>query len=328
MPVTRRNFILGSSALTLGACLAPSAFARPGRVGEILDWTGLTDHTKAVVNLALGGNSMIVASGGQALVIDAKFPYLGPVLYEDASAEGAEVSLINTHHHGDHTGGNNAFVGRCNTYAHPKAIDRIRDQIGNFRSSAEASVGQAVKNLKDKPRVLELAQQVAEVAGELDAEDFVPQSTLDHGDSVKVGDLAVEIHHFGSGHTDNDLVIRLESENVIHTGDLVFHGTHPFYFPAGGATARGWVESLDGILNLCDNDTVVVPGHGEVGGKEIVEGMRDYHLKLIDAVQAEIDKGTSKEDAQQMTWPFMDGLQFEQIKGRAIGAVYDELSAE
>lgn len=327
MLLTRRNFVLSTSAVALGACFSPVALGKPRRLDEILDWNPLTEHTKAVINIALGGNTMIIASGGESLMIDAKFPYLGPVLYEDAASAGGSVSLVNTHHHGDHTGGNNAFVGKGKTYAHENAIEKIRNQIGNYRSGAEASVGQAVQNLKNNPRVLELSQQVAENAGQLSADDFVPESTLDHGDTIPVGDLVVDIHHFGAGHTDNDLVIHLKNENILHTGDLVFNGTHPFYDPSAGVTAKGWINSLNMMLELCNDDTIVVPGHGPVGGKDIIEVMRSYHEQLIDSVQAEIDKGTSKEDTQQMTWPFMDGLQFEQIKGRAVGAVYDELSA-
>lgn len=314
--------------VTLGGCLAPTALARVLRADQILDWAEVTGHTKAVVNLALGGNSMMVVSGGEALVIDSKFPYLGASLREDAKAEtgGGGIHLINTHHHGDHTGGNNAFVGKGRSYAHPKAIERIAGQIDNFRSGAEAAVGQASQNLAGNKRALELAVAAAEGAAALRAKDFVPTDAVSGGSQITVGDLTLDVHHFGAGHTDNDLVVHLPDDNVLHTGDLVFNGLHPFFDPNGGVDARGWIRSLTGVLELCDEETTVVPGHGAVGGREIVTKQREYIEQLIEAVEAEIKKGTSKEDAQQMAWPFMDGLGFEQIKSRAIGAVYDQLS--
>jgi hypothetical protein len=65
-----------------------------------------------------------------------------------------------------------------------------------------------------------------------------------------------------------------------------------------------------------------------VGDRSIIRGAIRYHEQLIDAVQKEIDKGTSKEVAQEMSWAFMDGLGFEAIRARAIGAVFDELTGD
>jgi len=328
MQINRREFVLGSTAVLAGLCFAPAALATGRTVEDILEWQNLTEHTKAVINLAMGGNSMIVASAGETLVVDSKFPYLGPILFADASTAGMNVSMLNTHHHGDHTGGNSAFVGKGKTYAHPNAIGRIESQIERYRQGASAAVMQVSQNLKSSTRALELAVEVAENAENLEAKDFVPTETVEHGSVIPVGGLSLTIHHFGAGHTDNDIVVHLESENLIHTGDLVFAGLHPFYDPTAGVTAKGWIKALDGILALCDTDTTIVPGHGDVGGKEIIESMRSYHEHLIEAVKAEIAKGTAKEDVEQMSWPFMDGLGFEQIKGRAISAVYDELSGD
>ena len=327
MLMNRRGFVVRTSMVTLGGCLAPSALARVLRADQILDWAKVTGHTKAVVNLALGGNSMMVVSGGEALVIDSKFPYLGAALREDAMTEtgGGGVSLLNTHHHGDHTGGNSAFVGRGKTYAHPKAIERIRGQIDNYRTGAEAAVGQVSQNLAGNKRAIELAVEVADNAQNLKAEDFVPTDAVEGGSQITVGELTLDIHHFGAGHTDNDIVVHIASENVVHTGDLVFSGLHAFFDPSGGYSTKNWIKSLSSVLELCDAETTVVPGHGVVGGREIVENARSYLEQLVEAVDAEIKKGTSKEDAQQMTWSFMDGLGFEQIKSRAIGAVYDQI---
>lgn len=323
MTIDRRTFVGG--LLSAGTLLA----LRPGRAlgalagGALLDWDELAAGAYAMVDLSTGGNSLILIDDERALVIDTKSPLLGAAIRGDTEALGAraEVTLLNTHHHGDHTGGNAAFTD-VESYAHRNALPRVRAQLARYT--------QAAKNAKgDTPPLESLAKLVREAADSWTENTFVPDHAIgDEGATLKVGVRSVEIHHFGAGHTDNDLVARIPSLNLVHTGDLVFSGLHPFYDPDGGYNARGWVESLQQTLALCDAETVVVPGHGVVGDRSIIRGAIRYHEQLIDAVQKEIDKGTSKEAAQEMSWAFMDGLGFEAIRARAIGAVFDELTGD
>ncbi|MFI4896787.1 MAG: MBL fold metallo-hydrolase [Phycisphaerales bacterium JB059] len=321
MTMDRRMFVGG--LLSAGTLLA----LRPGRVlgalggGALLDWDELAAGAHAMVDLSTGGNSLILIDDERALVIDTKSPLLGAAIRGDAEAFGAraEVTLLNTHHHGDHTGGNAAFAD-VESYAHRNALPRVRAQLERYTRAAREAKG-------DTPELESLARLVREAAPSWTEETFVPDHAIgDEGATLKVGARAVEVHHFGAGHTDNDLVARIPSLNLIHTGDLVFSGLHPFYDPEGGYSGLGWVASLQRTLALCDGETVVVPGHGAVGDRSIIQGAIRYHEQLIDAVQRELDKGTSRADAQEMSWDFMDGLGFESIRPRAIGAVYDELS--
>jgi len=113
---------------------------------------------------------------------------------------------------------------------------------------------------------------------------------------------------------------------VIHTGDLVFNGLHPFFDPTAGVTARGWITSLQEILKLCTPDTVVVPGHGPVSNVKAVKDQLAYLEGLIEAVAAAQKAGESKEETTAQTFDFMEGLGFEGIRSRAIAAVWDELA--
>lgn len=332
MLIDRRNFVLGSAAVAFGSALVPSrAFGRLFSP-QILHWSMTSPHTNAVAKLELGGNSLAISSNGEVMVIDTKFPYLGAALREDAVAlagGGIEsVAMLNTHHHGDHTGGNNAFVGHGECYAHAKAIERITGQFDRYQAGMKGAVAQANRNFPDSHVLAQLAAELAERADELEAEDWVPTHAIANGEALKVGELDLSISHFGPGHTDNDVVVRLEQDNLVHTGDLVFSGLHPFFDPDGGGSALGWIDSLKAVLELCDGDTVVVPGHGPVGGQEIVVAAKDYMEKLVAAVQYEIERGTPKDKVTEMSWPFMDGLGFEQIRSRAIDFVYDELSSQ
>ncbi|MFT5422572.1 MAG: cyclase [Phycisphaerales bacterium] len=335
MPIhaTRRSFLASTLATTAGLALGPIALARAwkrGSDGLILPWDELSPGVHAMIDQATGGNVAVVGSQGEALVIDTKFPYLGEAIRTDAGTLGGEsITLINTHHHGDHTGGNSAFRSGDNAVtglAHTNAVERIEGQVQNYKSAAAGGPRQANDFAPDNERLNEMARAMATRADALTATDWTPSLGLGNSGTITVGETEIAYAHHGPGHTDNDLVLSIDGGRVIHTGDLVFNGLHPFFDPAGGVTARGWIGSLTHVLKACDAETVVIPGHGPKGGRETVSAQIAYLERLIDAVQAELDAGTSKADAQEKSWGFMDGLGFASIRGRAIGAVYDELA--
>ncbi|MFG0306010.1 MAG: MBL fold metallo-hydrolase [Phycisphaerales bacterium JB040] len=337
---TRRRFLAAALAGGAGLALTPGALAsairrtQPG--GLILPWTEIAPGVHAMVDAsveaagATGGNVLIVHSGGESLVIDSKFPYLGNAIRADAETlAGGATSLINTHHHADHTGGNHAFKqrpDRVQVMAHENAARRIRANLAGYQQAARGGPRQANDYAPDNERLNELARETASNADGLNAGDFMPTLRLGDEGAITVGQIEVAYRHHGPGHTDNDLALSIDGGRVLHTGDLVFNGVNPFFDPTAGVTARGWIESLDAVERACNPDTIVVPGHGPAGDVEIVRAQRRYLERLIEAVQADLDAGVSKEDAQAKTYDFMQGLGFESITGRAIGAVYDELN--
>ncbi len=324
MTMDRRAFLGGM--VSAGGMLAlgvDRVFASALALGDgtLLDWNERGSGVFVMADLSTGGNSLMLVSEGQALVVDTKSPLLGAAIRGDTEvlSDGAGVTLLNTHHHGDHTGGNEAFAD-VPSYAHARALPRIEAQIERFKSAGRNAKGSG-------PAMEVLAKSVRSAAGSWTAEMFVPDHAInDEGTTLEIGERSVEISHFGAGHTDNDLVVRVPSLNLVHTGDLVFNGLHAYYDPEAGVSARGWIGSLERVLALCDEDTVVIPGHGMVGDRSIISAAIGYHTALIEAVQKEIDAGAAKENAQEKSWAFMEGLEFESIRARAIGAVYDELS--
>ncbi|MEL7472994.1 MAG: MBL fold metallo-hydrolase, partial [Planctomycetota bacterium] len=179
-----------------------------------------------------------------------------------------------------------------------------------------------------------LATQLADQADALPVDAWLPQASADElVASFRPADRqspprGAITRHFGAGHTDNDLVVHAVRMNVVHTGDLIFNGLHPFFDQNAGVTSLGWINSLNEIEKLCDEETIVVPGHGPVGDKSIVVEMRRYIEQLRASVKTDIGNGVSKEDAQAKTYDFMEGLKFGQLRPIAIGAVYDELTSE
>ena len=335
LTINRRHF-LGFAGLAAGsAALSFSPSRAFGSVflaedGSILEWRELSKGVQAMVDMNTGGNSLAVVSGHSVLLIDTKFPQLGRALKTDAegfAGDGAELILVNSHHHGDHTGGNCSVVPDATaSYAHKNAIPRIEESFDGVKANARKAE-QTVIDSGGSDALAKSARFTQRAAAKWTKASITPKNPVEGSkNSFDAGELGVNLYHFGSGHTDNDLVIHIPERNLMHTGDLVFSGLNPFFDPNGGYSARGWIASLQGAYKLCDADTTVVPGHGAVGDRSIIENQIHYLEQLIDAVQQEIDNGVSKEDAAKKSWSFMDELGFEQIKPRAIQAVYDELA--
>lgn len=334
--ISRRGFLAVGGGALAGA-VAPRAlagwFRGPG-VGEtFLPWSELAEGVHATIDLSLGGNAMVIGSGGGALLVDTKFPAFAAALAREGGALGGPITrIINTHHHGDHTGGNGVLNGRAEIISHARAAERIAGQLATYVRAAEGGPAQVGQIGRDRPgvdAVLEEATAAAEASAAWTAESFAPDTTISEWpNEMAVGDIRLVLRQFGAGHTDNDVVVHLPDLNIVHSGDLCFHGLHPYFDPEGGATCIGWSRAVGEVIGLCDADTVVVPGHGALTDRTGLEAQRLYLDELWDRVAKEIRRGKTREDITAMSWEFMDGLGFEQVRGRAIGAVYDELRGE
>jgi len=332
---TRREFTR-ALALAAGAAAVPSAAAaamRRRQAAAVFDWSPLAG-TAARLCLGRGGNAVVVADAGEAVLIDCKNAGFGHSLRAEAESNGATLNwIVNTHHHADHTGGNYAFAHDIPLLAHRNAEPRIiaNGQFDRYIRGI-AGVGQnadmgapadedAVKILADAPEDF-----YSSGYSRLEPGDFAPTRLIDDEREVRVGDTPVQLRHRGPGHTDNDVFIYFPTLNLLHTGDLVFHNLHPFIDRPAGATTEGWIRSCKSMLDLCDDQTVVVPGHGDVGGRGAIRGQIEYFQKTRDAVQKAVDAGEPREAVVNMQFDHFDGMGFDQIRPRSVGAIYDELT--
>ncbi|MEZ6163686.1 MAG: MBL fold metallo-hydrolase [Phycisphaerales bacterium] len=345
-PITRRSF-LNQTALSGLSLAAISAFpaASLARVLQpsdapvppigVLGWQTLQPGILAIADQSMGGNTMLVVAKDKALLIDTKFPHLGGAILRDAadqigadttSNDSIELTLINTHHHGDHTGGNAIIVPIASaSYAHANALPRIKAQHERYVQGAKGGPSQIARE-RDDDKLMPFAKAAAEASASWTDITAVPKIAISgSGNTLRLGDVVVKTLHFGTGHTDNDLVIHLPEQNIVHTGDLVFNGLFPFFDPDANATARGWIESLKQTRKLCNAETKVIPGHGPIAGPEIIDTQIAFFEQLVARVQEQIEAGKTREEIAEMSWDFMNGLGFEQIKGRLLNGVYDEL---
>lgn len=329
----RRAFlaVVATSALAAGAAPALGRAPRRRLKTNAFEWTDLADgRVWATGGSTTGGTVMLVASEGQATVVDSKFAGLGPLLRQEAESRAgcAVTTLINTHHHGDHSGGNFAFSGGPSVIAHAAAATRIRESLEGYRRQVQGAAD-AAGRLGDEVSAVAAREAFAAAAGRTSTDTvdaWTPTRTVNaYPTRHRVGRLDLEVYHFGPGHTDNDLVVHVPDFNVIHCGDLFFNGRHPFFDQNGGVSAAGWARSIRHIIALGDGATKFIAGHGPIGDRAALEKQLAYLERLYEEVGRAGRSGSTRDAVTQMSWPFMDGLDAENLRERAIGAVYDEI---
>ncbi|HXQ90802.1 MAG TPA: MBL fold metallo-hydrolase [Acidimicrobiales bacterium] len=180
--------------------------------------------------------------------------------------------LVNTHHHGDHTNGNCLF---------PKAT------VIGHHLCREAIAAQGIL----RPDGLWEPVQWG------DLEPAPPFVTFERRLDVFVDDLLVELHHFGTAaHTTNDVVAWIPEHRVLFTGDLIFNNGTPFVLMGSVA---GSLVALDCVMEL--DPQVIVPGHGDVCGPEVIDVVGEY-LRFLQATAYEAhDAGITPLEAARQT---------------------------
>lgn len=206
----------------------------------------------------LNNAGILVGPENTVLVDTAATELRARTLRDEIEELGADPvdTVVNTHSHGDHTFGNYLFAPKAAVVAHQNAAAEMAEH------------GFALKNLW--PQV-EWGQ----------IELSMPTVTFSDRMTLPTAGLQVELLHIGPGHTGGDTVVWLPDQRVLFTGDLVFSGAAPFVL-MGSVT--GSLRVLDRLRAL--EPLHVVPGHGPLGGPELLDANADY-LRWVDALAAD-----------------------------------------
>jgi len=217
----------------------------------------VTDNLWVIMSSDSGNVAVMPTSEG-VLLVDDKFDQYGPdiVAKVKAISDKPIKYILNTHQHGDHTGGN-AFM-LTNT---PAEI--------LIHKNARANM----------------------VAGK---QPGLPQVTYADEAQVFIGGKEVSAHHLGRGHTNGDAVILFPSERVLHTGDLFVNGSAPFIDYSAKGSIVEWDKTLDRVLQL-DFD-IVIPGHGPVAKKADLMKWRNSIAELRSRAKKACAGGTAGAD--------------------------------
>jgi cyclase len=176
--------------------------------------------------------------------------------------------VINTHYHGDHTGGNMPFATKGATVI---AQDNVRKRL---ETGGKAGNGGSIA-MDVKP-----AEKGA-----------LPIITFDHDVTVHLNGEDIRALHFPAGHTDGDAIIFFPKANVVHMGDDYVRYGFPFIDVASGGSVQGMIAACDKVIALLPADVKVIPGHGQLSNMDEV---RDYVKMLKEttaAVEAALKKG-------------------------------------
>ncbi len=203
-----------------------------------------------------GGNLGLFIGPDGTFLIDDQFAPLTLQILTAIKAVGGDTPkfLINTHYHGDHTGGNEN-LGNSGTliFSHDNVRARLRS--GSFI---------AAFNMK---------REAVAPAG-------LPVVTFSEDISFYLNGDRVQAVHVPHAHTDGDSFIHFKTANVIHAGDIFFNGFYPFIDVPHGGSLKGMIKAADQLLALADDTTKVIPGHGPLGDKV---QLADYRQMLATA---------------------------------------------
>ncbi len=223
-----------------------------------------------------GGTIMFLLSKKAVVVVDTQFPDTIQHCIDEIKKQTNKPFelLINTHHHGDHTGGNLAF----------------KDLVKNVIAHQNSKINQEAVAIKNKT----------------EAKQLYPNITYDKKWSRKIGRDKVTLHYFGAGHTNGDSFVHFEKANVVHVGDLVFNKRHPFIDKTAGANITQWVQTLSDATNHFNDSTTYICGHAATGYEVIatkadVLEFRDYLVNLIKFTKESIASGMTKDTFLKQT---------------------------
>jgi cyclase len=262
----QRNFRIAALSIApiLATALVLSAL-NPARVQDesAIQTQMVTDSIYMLIGP--GGNLGVSVGEDGLLLIDDKFANLAPdikaalaTLAKDGGLERVTPRfLVNTHHHGDHTGGNAAFGKDATIIAQTNVRKRLADPTAD---SPMAKVG-------------------------------LPIVTFDEGLSVHFNGEEIRLVHLASGHTDGDTVVMFTDSNVVHMGDLCFNGLFPYIDTSSGGTVAGYIAGLDQVLLSTNEATQYIPGHGDLATRADVVALRDMLNDVVGLVQAAHDEG-------------------------------------
>ncbi|SDD31910.1 MBL fold metallo-hydrolase [Kordiimonas lacus] len=227
-----------------------------------------------------GGNiGVSVGEDGVILIDDQYAPLTDKIRAALAEISDAPVRyVVNTHFHGDHSGGNENLGDAAVIVAH----DNVRQRL-----SEGAFVAAFDMKMDPQPKVA------------------LPSITFNAEMSLHMNGDDVRIIHVKNAHTDGDSMIHFRKANVLHMGDLMFNGMFPFIDVPNGGSVDGILAALDKAIEVADDDTIVIPGHGQVTDKAGLVSYRKTIGELRDIVADLKALGKSLEEVKAIN-PFKD----------------------
>jgi glyoxylase-like metal-dependent hydrolase (beta-lactamase superfamily II) len=203
-----------------------------------------------------GGNIGVSVGTDGILIVDDQFAPLADKIKAALKTlgDGKLKFVLNTHWHGDHTGGNVVFGPEAPIIAH----DNVRKRLATEQKS-----------------------EVFKRTTPASPKEALPVITFGQSLSVHFNGEEIRVIHFPQGHTDGDSVIFFSNSNVVHMGDDFFAGRFPFVDLESGGTVQGLVKNVGEIIAKLPADVKIIPGHGPLSS---LDDLKQYHRMLTETM--------------------------------------------
>ena len=304
---SRRRFIASAGVLTAAAWLSPRRlFAENENI--VLTARKRAETTNIAVQPLRGNVSALIGSGGNIgvltgpdgkMLIDSGYSTSRARIMDALAKLSPEPikHLVNTHWHFDHTDGNEwmhsegaTILAHENTRKHLSTTTRVEGWGFTFLPSP---------------------------AGAIPTEVFDKEKTL------YLNSTTIELSYYGPSHTDGDISAYLVEADVFHTGDTWWNGHYPFIDYSTGGNIKGMIKAAEANLARVSEKTIVIPGHGKIGGKPEMTEYRDMLITIHDRVASLKKEGRSLEEIiaakptaaydRKWTGPFITGDIFTKL---------------
>ncbi len=237
-----------------------------------------TQHVAGNVHMLKGSGGNIGVSVGEdgILLIDDQFAPLSDKIEAalDELSENKLKFVLNTHWHGDHTGGNSHFGQKAPIIAH----ENVRKRLAGEQESGRGNEPPMEK-------------------------EGLPVITFDESLKVHFNGEPIRVIHLPKGHTDGDSVVYFPKSNVVHMGDHLFNGRFPFIDRNSGGSVTGYIHNVEKVLEKVPEDAALIPGHGPLGD---VDDLKRFHRMLNKTraiVRERVEDGESLEAIQEAGLP-------------------------
>ncbi len=268
------------AAFAAALVVAGAAHAQPAAIAPpIIDWASIQIRTTDLGNRTYmlegqGGNITVAVGADGIIMVDGQFAPLSDKI-KAAIREIAPLPvkyLVNTHFHGDHTGGNENF-------ARDGAVIVAHDNI-RVRLAAGTTAGLTGNRAPPRPP------------------EALPKQTYFGGSiTVEAGGRKALLTHIANAHTDGDTWVYFADANVLSTGDT-FNNLKRYQNIdfANGGDLRGMIRALDTYLKVADDNTKIVPGHGPLANKADLTTFRTMLVTSRDRIQKLFEEGKTEEE--------------------------------
>ena len=207
-----------------------------------------------------GGNIGLFESSDYLVMIDSQFANISEAIKAkiETISDKPIAFLINTHMHGDHTGGNANFKNQgAQIIAHENVYLKLKEQ----------------QKIEALPKI-----------------GYAEQMNLYELDETLL------ILHVDNAHTDGDSVIYFVNQDILHMGDTYFANRYPYIDIANGGSIDGYLKAHQDVLELITDETIIIPGHGQISSKKELEAYTAILVEIKKRIQAELDKGKSEDE--------------------------------